>query len=98
MANIVFAAESDSAKAVLQEVISAVVNPIITLFFLMAISVFTYGIFQYFRSQEDSTARKKGQDHMLYGIIGLFIMISVFAIIKVLMNTLGVDQNTIWVI
>jgi uncharacterized membrane protein YidH (DUF202 family) len=97
MIKIVFA-QDDSAKQVLQQIISAVVNPIITLFFLMAISVFTYGIFQYIRNAEDSAARKKGQDHMLWGIVGLFIMISVFAIIKLLMNTIGVDGKDIWVI
>ncbi len=100
MAKIALAASEESVKILLQKAIIAVVNPIITLFFIMAICVFAYGIFEFIQGVDNPEARTTGQKHMMYGIVGFFIMIAVFAIIKVLMNTIGVnDSNTnIWVI
>ncbi len=61
----------------------------------VATIVFVYGVFQFVRAAENPEARKKGQQHMLWGLIGLAIMVSVFTIIKLIVNTLGVDTPAI---
>ena len=64
-----------------------VVNPILTLFFAVALLVFIWGAFTYIAHADDSTKRSEGGKGMLYGIIGMFIMFSVFGIIKLIAST-----------
>jgi len=64
-----------------------VVNPILTLFFAIALLVFIWGAFTYIAHADDSTKRSEGGKGMLYGIIGMFIMFSVFGIINLIAST-----------
>lgn len=77
---------NSSAGQLLISVTAAVVNPIITLFFIGALCIFVYGIFEFIKGADSDEVRKKGQKHMMWGIVGLFIMISAFAIIRIIMN------------
>jgi uncharacterized membrane protein YiaA len=67
----------------------AVINPAIYLLFAVALVLFLWGVMQYIRGADDQTARKTGAQHMVWGLIGLAIMMSVFGIINVLTSTIG---------
>lgn len=79
----------------LQKAVQVIVNPIIKVVFAVAIVLFAYGIFEFVRGADNPEMRKQGQMHMLWGIIGLAIMVSVFTIIRILLNTLGADAPEI---
>ncbi|MBU6426987.1 hypothetical protein KGQ27_01980 [Patescibacteria group bacterium] len=72
---------------VLDPVITNIVNPIIELLFAVGIFVFAFGIVEMIAHGDDSTAREKGRWHMLYGAIGMFIMLSAWGIIHLIANT-----------
>jgi hypothetical protein len=80
---------NSTAGQLLIKVTAAIVNPIITLFFIGALCIFVYGIFEFIRGADNDEARSKGQKHMMGGIVGLFIMVAVFAIIRIIMNFVG---------
>jgi phosphotransferase system glucose/maltose/N-acetylglucosamine-specific IIC component len=69
-----------------------VINPIIRLLFAVAGLVFFWGLFNYVRFSDSDEERKKGSSHMMYGIIGLFIMVAVYGIMYFLINSLGLDR------
>lgn len=73
----------------LENAVRVIINPIIQVVFSVALIIFVYGIFEFVRGADNPETRKQGQQHMLYGLIGLAIMISVFTIIRILLNTLG---------
>ncbi len=75
----------------LERVVKVIVNPILQVFIAVAVVIFVYGIFEFIRGAENPETRKKGQQHMLYGLIGLTIMISVFTIMRIILNTLGLQ-------
>ncbi len=79
----------------LEKAVSAIVNPIIQVLFAVALVIFVYGIFDYIRGADKPEVRRVGQEHMLWGIVGLLIMISVFTIIEILLNTLGVKGSDV---
>lgn len=83
------------APAVVYEIVGKVnqyiINPLIILMFAVALVYFLYGVIE-FLSTNSETARKTGKDHMMYGILGMFIMVSVFTILRIIANTLGVDS------
>lgn len=70
-------------------------NPVIIVLVTLAIVYFLYGVFEYVKGSGSDEAREKGQQHMLWGLVGLTIMVSVFFIMKVLLGTLGIDESEI---
>ena len=100
MINVALAAggSGDTAKVLLEKATAAIVNPIITLFFIFSFAIFVFGIFEFIKSADDPSGRKKGQEHMIWGVVGFLIMVAVFSIIHLVMNTLGVTTETIWIL
>ncbi len=75
----------------LNKIYKVIINPAIVLVFAIAFTVFLWGVVQYLQKGDSDTGRKEGSQHILWGIIGMFIMISVFAIMRIIANTLGAD-------
>jgi len=88
----VHAAEK-TAQQLLNDAVTAVVNPIIVLFFLMAMLIFVFGVFEFIKGSDSDEARSKGQKHMISGIIGLLIMVSTFAVINFLVDQFGIRDT-----
>jgi len=63
--------------------------PIITLLSLAAFVIFVWGVVQFMANSEDEEKRKAGQQHMIWGIIGLVIMFGANAIIAIIRQTVG---------
>jgi hypothetical protein len=82
-------------QTLLEKAVVAIVNPIIQVAFAVALVIFIYGVFEFVRGADRPDVRTKGQQHIMYGLVGLFIMISVFTIIQILLNTIGVTGNEV---
>ncbi|MAQ77071.1 hypothetical protein CL684_00895 [Candidatus Campbellbacteria bacterium] len=71
-------------------------NPLIILMFTAAIILFLVGLFNFFQAQSgdggSDEALKKGKRNMVWGIIGMAIMVSVFGIMNFIGGTLGLDR------
>lgn len=58
---------------------------VVPLIFAIALVAFLWGIFQYFFSGAEK--KEEAKDFLLYGIIGLFIMVSVWGLVRILTGT-----------
>jgi hypothetical protein len=67
------------------------VNPLIQLLFAVALAFFLYGLFKFIANGDNESARTEGKSHMLYGIIGMVIMMGVWGITNLLINTLEIE-------
>ena len=65
--------------------------PLVLLMVAVALLVFIYGGFTYVINAENEQARDDGRRNMLYGVIGLFIMLSAYAIIWIFAATFGLE-------
>lgn len=70
---------------------AAILTPLITLMALGAFVYFVWGVVQFIVGAGDEEKRKKGQQHMIWGIIGLVIMFGANAIIALMKQTVGVQ-------
>lgn len=70
-----------------------ILNPLIQFAFIIAFVVFIWGVFQFIRNANSPEGRKKGQDHMIWGIVGLVIMIGVYGIINIITRTFGINAS-----
>jgi ABC-type phosphate transport system permease subunit len=67
-----------------------IVNPLILLLMAVAVLVFFWGVFEFISKSDSDEAREKGKRNMLWGIVGLFIMVAVFGIIQIILGTFGI--------
>ena len=68
-----------------------ILNPIIILGFVVATIVFFYGIAKFIWSADSDTDRDEGKRSIMYGIVGLFIMFSVFGIVHFILDTFRIS-------
>ena len=78
-----------SIVTLMQSINKVIINPLIILLFALAVVYFLYGLARYLLSPENEEIRKSSKSHMLWGIIGMFIMVSVFGIMTLILTTLG---------
>ena len=80
-----------AAKSVLARIEDAILFPIMTLLLAVAMLFFLYGAFQFVYGAADGEVRQEGKKHMMWGIIGLLIMVSALGLLRIAANTFGVD-------
>ncbi|MEK7175276.1 MAG: pilin [Patescibacteria group bacterium] len=65
-------------------------SAVIPLIFALALAMFIWGVVQYVIKDEEK-AKKEGQQFMLWGVIALAVMISVWGLVGILTNTFGIE-------
>lgn len=93
MIRIAHAAASDAefaAQCFVNKINQAILFPVITLLLALAFLVFLYGLFEYVRNAASDQGRETGKQHILYGVIGMFVMLSAYSILALAAGTFGV--------
>lgn len=70
---------------------NVVLVPLIGLLAGIAFLVFIWGCFQYVVNANNAAGRETGSKHIMWGIIGLVIMLSAYSILIIATSTLGVE-------
>ena len=83
-------AYADSFDVVMSKINTYIINPAIEFAFIIATVIFLWGVFQFIAGGADKDKRQEGKDHILWGLVGFVIMFSVFGIVTILANTIGV--------
>lgn len=73
-------------ESIVDKIVSEVLNPLIALLMILATVVFLWGVIQMLMNPDNEQKRTEGKKHMIWGIIGLTIMVSVWGIVGVLCN------------
>lgn len=87
-----------SIVTLMKSIDRVIINPLIFFLFACSMAYFLLGVVQYFLSPDNEEVRTKSKSHMMWGIIGLFVMVAVFGIMTLILNTVGENkikiQNT----
>ncbi len=76
-------------------VINIINNVIVPVLFAVAFIVFLWGAFQVFIVGANSEeVKEKGKNHMLWGLIGFFVMVSVWGLVNILVGTFTFGNTT----
>jgi hypothetical protein len=73
----------------INRVSNAIVNPIVLLLFSWAFLMFLWGVFQFVYAADDLKAREDGKRHLLYGIIGIVVMVGAIGIVNIIKATVA---------
>lgn len=68
------------------------VRPGIQFLTALAVVYFVYGVFEFVKNSTKEEGVSTGGRHIVWGIIGLFIMVSAWGIIGLVCNTVGCDM------
>lgn len=90
---LVAAAGQSRADILILRVTNLIVNPLIILLFAFSLVVFLWGVFKYIAHADDHEERVVGSNHILWGIMGMAIMMTSFAIINVVLGTFGINED-----
>lgn len=83
------ATDAFSLIRILQNIVDAVVPFIIGL----GVLVFIYGVFNFVTSAGDEEARAGAKQLIIWGIIGIFVMVSVWGLVHILVGTFNLDTR-----
>ncbi len=83
-----------SIKQLMFRISYYLINPLIVFGFVVALIYFIWGVIDFLRSRESgATDKAEGKSHLWYGIVGMVIMVSAFAIMRLIADAIGAGQN-----
>lgn len=74
--------------------IQNLINAVIPLLVGIAVLVIVYGVISFITKAADEEARANAKQFIIWGIIGVFIMLSVWGLVTILYNSFGTDAAT----
>ncbi len=76
-------------------IISAILTPLVSLIVGFTVVYFLWGTSKYILHGGDVVKREEGRKSMFYGIIAIFVMVSVWGLVNMLVGTFGFDVSPI---
>lgn len=72
--------------------VNGLLRPVVPLLVGVAVVVFIYGVLTTILS-EGGEKKEEGKQYMLWGIIGIFVMVSVWGLVAIVSNTFQLDNK-----
>src|SRR3989344_1349190 len=89
------AGTSVSSLGDLLGVFMTIINALMPFIVALVVLFFIWGVFQFVMAAGDEEARKTGRDKMIFGIIGIFVMVSVWGLVNLLEGSFGVTRDVV---
>lgn len=67
-------------------------SSVIPLIIALAVVMFIWGVVQYVINNEEEAKKEKGKQFMIWGIIGLTVMVSIWGLVRILGSTFGIEN------
>jgi hypothetical protein len=79
--------QNQPANNLILKFADVIINPAIRGLFLIALLMFLWGVFQFVKNADDVGARTTGRNMILWGVIGMAIMVAAGGIIRIAVGT-----------
>jgi hypothetical protein len=80
-------------KVLVETLIRCLLTPVAGLLVSLAVIFFLYGVFKFISAEESEQIRSEGKEFMFWGIVGIFVMVSLWGLVGVLQNTFMLDTG-----
>jgi hypothetical protein len=71
------------------------INRLIPFIIALTVLIFLWGVFKFVIAGADGDARKEAQGYMIWGIIALFVMVSVWGLVNILVRTFNLESSSV---
>ena len=82
-------------SGIINSITCLLINNVVYLLFALATVGFIWGVIQFYLNPENEEKRKKGKSFIIGGLIALFVMTSMWGIIKIFSTTFGTGDAVI---
>lgn len=72
--------------------IGSILNTVVPVLIALGVVYFVYGVITYVISS-DEEAKKAGRNRIIFGIIGLAVIVGVWGLVGIVTNTFGLDNS-----
>ncbi len=79
----------NAGDKIFQGIVTELLSPLYQLVAVCAVVYFLYGVFMFIKNMNDPDKKNIGKSHLLWGMVGLFIIFSVGGILKVFNTIFG---------
>ncbi len=79
----------------LLQVGGSILNSFVTVLIGVALVGLLFGIIKYVQAGDQEKNREEGRPYMLYGIIALFVMVSFWGLVQVLITSVNLNNSTL---
>ncbi|MFH1454761.1 MAG: hypothetical protein ABIF22_00310 [bacterium] len=80
-------------KDLVTNIISCFLNPIVILLVSFSIVIFIWGVFKFIKAEGDD--KQAGREFMFWGIVGIFVIVSLWGLVSILQSTFTLNGNDI---
>ena len=84
---------STQILTLIKNINTVIIQPLLYLLASLSVLVFVWGLVEFIAKADSDSERSDGKKHMIWGIIGLFIMVSAIPIIRIALGTFGIDDT-----
>lgn len=81
----------DALSGFISKIVDLIIQPLILLLVVAGVAYFIWGLALYIFNAEKPDERKKATDHMIWGVLGIVIMVAVMGILQIVTSTFGVE-------
>ncbi|RJQ34691.1 hypothetical protein C4568_02055 [Candidatus Parcubacteria bacterium] len=78
---------AQAVQPIIDKFVQYILNPALMVLFSFGLLIFVFGLVEFLYNLSKGADTRAGRDHMLWGLAGMFIMVSVFGIIRLLSDT-----------
>ena len=89
------AADTSTLKGIIDSFAEIIGQSLVTLLFGMALAAFIWGVIRMVIAQGDQNKREEGKKWLVWGILGMFIIVGLWGIIGFLSSTFGIGLGGI---
>ena len=75
--------------------ITSILNLVFPVLLAVAVFVIAWGIFKFILNAGDEAARASGRSLILWGVVGVFLMLSIWGLVNILANTFTLNNTAI---
>jgi len=88
-----FAAGGASNLGGLLNMVNSIVQFLIPMVIALGVLYFLWSVFSYIGAGDDEEKRKAARGKMIYGVIAIFVMVSLWGLVNFIGGTLGLDST-----
>jgi len=70
-------------------------SAIVPLLITLAVVIFIWGIVKFISKADEPGEREEGRQFMMYGIVALFVLVSIWGLVGIIQGTFGVGTDTL---
>lgn len=83
----------NAANDLVNRFVDIIINPAILIVFAAGFFLFVWGLVEFLWRLDEGGENTAGKQHMIWGIVGMLIMVSVFGIISIINDTFDLDAG-----